>query len=344
MSAEPNVLDATGPDLDKVRYSIVIPIYNEEESLPELVERLQAVMGCLDGPAEVLMVDDGSRDASYSLMVLANQADTRFKVLQLSRNFGHQVAITAGMDVASGQAIIIMDADLQDPPEVMLEMIERWQEGYEVVYALRRSREGETLFKKLTASLFYKLLGRVAEVNQPAQAGDFRLVDRRALDAFLSMRERNRYVRGMFSWIGFRQIAVPYDRAPRQAGQSKYPLRMMLKLASNGILGFSTAPLRFALAAGFLMAVASACYGMLAVTLKLSGLHLVPGYASLLAAIAFLGGVQLMVTGMVGQYVVRVYDEARGRPLYLVRDARGITVAEGGQARRSLPTRLSVTR
>jgi polyisoprenyl-phosphate glycosyltransferase len=309
--------------MEQARYSIVVPVYNEEESLQDLVIRLREVMDSLDGSAEVVLVDDGSKDGSYQLMVAANREDSRFKVLQLSRNFGHQVAITAGMDVASGQAVIVMDADLQDPPQVILEMAARWQEGYEVVYAVREKREGETLFKKTTATLFYSLLRRLAEIEQPVDVGDFRLVDRKALDAFLQMRESNRYVRGMFSWIGFRQVAVPYTRASRRAGRSKYPLRKMLRLASDGVVGFSTAPLRLAMAAGLLMAVAAVGYGVVAIALKLAGLPYVPGYASLLVTITFLSGVQLIVIGMVGQYVARIYDEARGRPLYLVREARG---------------------
>ncbi len=323
--------------MDGAKYSIVIPVYNEEQSFPDLIKRLREVMDRLDGPVEVVLVDDGSRDASYQLMVAANREDPRFTVLQLSRNFGHQIAITAGMDAASGQAVIVMDADLQDPPEVILEMAARWQEGYEVVYAVREQREGETLFKKTTATLFYGLQRRLAEIEQPVNVGDFRLVDRKALDAFLQMRERNRYVRGMFSWIGFRQVAVPYTRASRHAGRSKYPLRKMLRLASDGFVGFSTAPLRFALTAGLLMAIGSVGYGVVAIALKLAGLPYVPGYASLLVTITFLSGVQLIVVGMVGQYVARIYDEVRGRPLYLVRDARGLAGHSPDSGRASWP-------
>jgi polyisoprenyl-phosphate glycosyltransferase len=310
--------------MDAIKYSIVVPIYNEEESFAELVRRLGDVMDRMDGPAEVIMVDDGSRDASYQLMSQANRDDPRFKVIQLSRNFGHQVAITAGMDAAAGKAVVIIDADLQDPPEVILEMAARWQEGYEVVYAVRQHREGETRFKTGTATVFYNLLRRLADVEQPVDVGDFRLVDRKALDAFLLMREHNRYVRGMFSWIGFRQAAVPYERASRHAGTSKYPLRKMIKFAADGFVGFSTAPLRFALMAGMIMAVAAVGYGIVAIVLKLAGLPYVPGYASLLVTITFLSGVQLMVMGMVGQYVARVYDETRNRPLYLIRETRGL--------------------
>jgi polyisoprenyl-phosphate glycosyltransferase len=317
--------------VDPVKYSVVIPVYNEQESLPALVSRLRAVMDKLDGPAEVVLVDDGSRDSSYRLMDMANRQDPRFKIVQLSRNFGHQIAITAGMDVASGQAVVVMDADLQDPPEVIPDLIARWQEGYEVVYAIRERREGETIFKRRTASMFYGLQRRLAEIDQPVEVGDFRLVDRRALDAFLQMRERNRYVRGMFSWIGFRQTAVPYTRASREAGQSKYPLRKMVRLALDGFIGFSTAPLRFALTIGLLISVGAVLYGITLIALKLAGAgSYVPGYASLLVTITFLSGVQLIVIGMVGQYVARIYDEARARPLYLVREARGF--ARGGQA------------
>jgi polyisoprenyl-phosphate glycosyltransferase len=309
--------------MDELKYSIVVPVYNEEESIAELVGRLREIMDKLDGPAEAVLVDDGSTDSSYQLMLDARETDSRFKLIQLSRNFGHQLAITAGMDNASGQAVVVMDADLQDPPHVILEMAAKWQEGYEVVYAVRQRRAGETRFKTATAATFYSLLRRLANIEQTVDVGDFRLVDRKALDAFLQMREHNRYVRGMFSWIGFRQGAVPYDREPRHAGTTKYPLRKMIKFAADALVGFSTAPLRFALVGGFIIAVLAVGYGVAAIALKLAGLPYVPGYASLLVTIAFLSGVQLMVMGMVGQYVARVYDETRGRPLYLVREARG---------------------
>jgi polyisoprenyl-phosphate glycosyltransferase len=311
--------------VNSVKYSVVIPVYNEQESLPQLIDRLRAVIDKLDGPAEVVLVDDGSRDASYRILTEANRQDPRFKIIQLSRNFGHQIAITAGMDVAAGQAVVIMDADLQDPPELIPELVARWQEGYEVVYAIREQREGETIFKRKSASIFYGLQHRLAEIDQPVEVGDFRLVDRRALDAFLQMRERNRYVRGMFSWIGFRQTAVPYSRASRQAGHSNYPLRKMVRLGFDGVIGFSTAPLRFALTIGLLIAGGSVLYGITLIAMKLAGAgSYVPGYASLLVTITFLSGVQLTVIGMVGQYVARIYDEARARPLYLVREARGL--------------------
>ena len=315
--------------MDSVKYSIVIPLYNEESGLPVLVERLQEIMGQFDGPAEVVMVDDGSRDGTYELARAAGVSDPRFKLIQFSRNFGHQVAITAGMDAAAGDAVIIMDADLQDPPHVVLQMIEKWKEGYEVVYGLRERREGERLFKTATASMFYGLLHRIADIDTPVDVGDFRLVDRKALNAFLQLRENNRYVRGMFSWVGFRQTGVAYTREERYAGSTHYTLSKMVKLASNGILGFSTAPLRLALNTGIFLAIASVIYGVVAISLKLAGQSLVPGYASLLFAVTFLSGIQLAVMGMVGLYVGRIYDEARARPLYVVRERRGFGDADG---------------
>lgn len=309
--------------METVRYSIVIPLYNEEETLPVLFERLRQIMAELDGTAEVVMVDDGSGDRTYELARTVSAQDPRFKVIQFSRNFGHQLAITAGMDAASGDAVIIMDADLQDPPHVILQMAEKWQEGYEVVYGRRQRREGERRFKTVTAALFYSLLHRIADIDTPVDVGDFRLVDRKALNAFLQMRESNRYVRGMFSWLGFRQVAVPYVREQRHAGTTHYTLRKMAMLAANGIVGFSSAPLRLALGAGVFLACASVVCGIAAICLKLTGLSLVPGYASLLCAITFLSGIQLIVVGTVGLYVGRIYDESRARPLYVVRETHG---------------------
>jgi polyisoprenyl-phosphate glycosyltransferase len=303
--------------------TLVLPIYNEEDVIPELHGRLQAFLATFDFESEVLFVNDGSRDRSMELLRGIAATEPRYRVLSFARNFGHQAAITAGVDYARGEAVVVMDADLQDPPHVILDMAAKWQEGYEVVYAVRQHRPGETRFKTVTATTFYGLLRRLASIEQTVDVGDFRMVDRKALDAFLSMREHNRYVRGMFSWIGFRQAAVPYDREPRRAGTSKYPLRKMIKFAADAFVGFSTAPLRFAMVGGFVIATIAVGYGLVAIALKLAGLPYVPGYASLLVTVAFLSGMQLMVMGMVGQYVARVYDEARGRPLYLVREARG---------------------
>ena len=304
-------------------YSLVVPIFNEEETLSELVRRLTRLLDALDGPAEVVLVDDGSSDGSYELMVAARETDPRFKVLRLSRNFGHQIAITAGMDVAAGNAVIVMDADLQDPPEVVLEMAARWREGFDVIYGVREERPGETRFKKATASAFYRLLRRISNIDVPLDVGDFRLVDRRALEAFKSMRETNRYVRGMFSWIGFRQVGVSFQRNERFAGDTKYPLTKMLKFATDGVVSFSAAPLRLALNLGFAVSALSFVFGVVALISKFAGLYSIPGLASIAVFVAFLGGIQLLVLGLMGEYIARIHDEVKDRPLYLVRDTHG---------------------
>jgi glycosyltransferase involved in cell wall biosynthesis len=318
-------------------FSFVVPIYDEAECLPELVKRLDDLMERLNGPAEVVLVDDGSRDGSYDLIVETCERDPRFKTIQFSRNFGHQVAITAGLDFASGDAVVVMDADLQDPPEVVLEMVERWRDGYDVVHAVREARTGESAFKRASAALFYRFIRKLSDVEIPADAGDFRLIDRQALDAFKQMRESNRYVRGMFGWIGFKQTTIRYVRAPRFAGTSKYPLRKMIRFALDGIIGFSSVPLRIALQVGFLLSALSIGAGILAIILKLTGAFEVPGWASLIVAITFLGGVQLSTLGVLGEYVSRIQDQVRGRPLYFVRDARGFPALPSVDARRRTP-------
>lgn len=310
-------------------YSIVIPVHDEAECMRELIERLIDLMDRLDGPAEVVFVDDGSRDQSYELMLRAHEADPRFRLIQLSRNFGHQAALTAGLDYAQGLAVIAMDADLQDPPEVVLDMAAKWREGYEVVHAVRSERRGETGPKRATASIYYSLLRRLTDVDVPANVGDFRLVDRRALDAFKSLRENNRYVRGLFAWIGYRQTKVPYARAPRLAGTTKYPTRKMMKLAFDGIIGFSTVPLRVALRIGFALSLLSLLAGVAAIVLKVTGALPVPGWASLIVAITLLGGIQLSTLGIMGEYLARIHDEVRARPLYLVRETHGIPPGAG---------------
>lgn len=305
-------------------YSIVVPVYNEEEALPELVRRLGLLLDRLDGPAETVLVDDGSSDRTYELMAAARVADPRLKILRLSRNFGHQVAVTAGLDVAAGDAVVVMDADLQDPPEVVLEMASRWREGYDVVYAIREERHGETRFKRATAAAFYRIFSGMSEVEVPLDVGDFRLVDRRALDAFRSMRESNRYVRGMFSWIGFRQVGVPYKRDERFAGETKYPFTKMLKFATDGIVSFSAAPLRLALKVGFFVSGLSFLLGVVFLFSKVFGFYSVPGLASIAVFVAFLGGIQLLLLGVMGEYIARIHDEVKGRPLYVVSEAHGL--------------------
>jgi glycosyltransferase involved in cell wall biosynthesis len=312
-------------------YSLVIPVYNEEEALPSLFERLGTLLDQLDGPAEVLLVDDGSSDRSWELMLDLAGRDERFKLVGLSRNFGHQLAITAGLDLARGDATVVLDADLQDPPEVVLEMARRWREGFDVVYGVRDARFGETRFKQVTASAFYRLFRRMTDLDVPVDVGDFRLVDRRALEAFRLLRENNRYVRGMFGWIGYRQTGVAYTRETRVAGKTKYPLRRMLRFATDGIVSFSISPLRLALNTGFVVSAMAFLFGLAALVVKLAGLYPVPGLASLVVLTAFLGGVQLIVLGVMGEYVGRIHEEVKHRPLYLVRELRGF---EGSDDRR----------
>jgi polyisoprenyl-phosphate glycosyltransferase len=311
------------PRTNPPRYSVVVPVYNEEETVPELARRLGAMLDGLGDTSEVLVVDDASQDDTFRLLLELHQRDERFKPIRLARNFGHQAAISAGIDLAAGDAVVIIDGDLQDPPEVVPELVARWRDGYDVVYGVRVRREGESWFKRFTAALFYRLLQRVAETDVPLDAGDFRLVDRRVADAFRVLRERNRYVRGMFSWVGFNQIGVPYQRDARYAGGRKYSYRKSLKLAVDGIVSFSTVPLRAVLGVGFLIAFGSFLLGVFAIVARVAGWYSTPGWASLLLAIALLGGMQLTLIGVVGLYVGRIADEVKARPLYVVREAYG---------------------
>jgi glycosyltransferase involved in cell wall biosynthesis len=301
-------------------YSLVVPAYNEEAVVSELVARLGQLMDALDGEAEAILVDDGSRDRTYELMVEATAGDRRFRLVRLSRNFGHQIALTAGADLATGDAVVVLDADLQDPPEVVLELAKRWREGYDVVYAVREERRGETTFKRKTAAWFYRGFNRVSEVQVPIDVGDFRLVDRRALDVFHHMRESNRFVRGMFSWIGLRQTGVAYQRDERFAGETKYPLRRMLRFAASGVISFSSAPLHAALNLGFLVSALSFAFGAWSVVVKLSGLYEVPGWTSIVVVTTLIGGVQLIVLGVIGEYIGSIHDEVKRRPLYVIGD------------------------
>lgn len=302
------------------RYSVVVPVFNEEESLLELGRRLAAALDELDGPSEVLLVDDGSTDATPVLLAELEHRDERFRVVRLSRNFGHQIAITAGLDAARGAAIVVMDADLQHPPEVIHRLVERWQEGYDVVYAIADEHEQATWFKRKSADLFYRLISRVAKVDMPIGAGDFRLIDRRVRDAFTSMRERHRYVRGMFAWIGFRQTGVLYRSPARFGGRSKYTLSAMTRLATDALFSFSQEPLMLVLKVGLGVSVLSFLFGLATLATKLAGAYNVPGYVSIVVALAFLGGIQLVVLGFMGQYTARIFEEVKRRPLYLVDD------------------------
>lgn len=297
--------------------TVVIPAYNEEESIEPMVERLVLALEQRVNGLEILFVDDGSRDGTWPRISELASRDTRVRGIRFARNFGHQAALTAGVDAATGRAVAIIDADLQDPPEVIPEMIERWRAGAEVVYGQREVREGETVFKKATAAAFYRLLRRITHVDIPVDTGDFRLMGPRAVAAFRALPERNRFIRGLVAWIGFPQVAVRYRRQARHAGETKYPLRKMVRFALDGITSFSFLPLRLATLLGFAVSVASFLYIVVVVVLKLLGINW-PGYTSMMASILFLGGVQLVMIGVLGEYVARVYDEVKRRPLYLV--------------------------
>jgi polyisoprenyl-phosphate glycosyltransferase len=303
---------------DGVRYSIVIPIFNEEAVLPILLRRIDALMEGLDGPAETILVDDGSSDCSSIILRAKASNDPRYRYLGLSRNFGHQIAITAGMDAAGGEAVVVMDADLQDPPEVVGAMIARWKEGYGIVHARRLSREGESTFKRGTADAFYKLLARVSSTRIPADVGDFRLIDRKALDAFRSMPEQDRFVRGMFAWLGFRQTEITFHRPARAAGETKYPVWKMARLALNGVIGFSDAPLRLAIWLGLAVSGLALAYGCYVIGLWLLSSHLVAGWSSTIVVVSFLCGINMLMTGIMGLYVGRIHAEVKRRPLYVV--------------------------
>jgi dolichol-phosphate mannosyltransferase len=304
-------------------YSLVVPIFNEEAVLPVLLRRLDQLLPQFDGPAEVIFVDDGSSDTSPIVLEARARVDARYRFLRLSRNFGQQVAMTCGMERARGQAVVIMDADLQDPPEIILDMIAKWREGFEIVYAQRLSREGESRFKLLTANLFYRTMGRLSEVDLPQNVGDFRLVDRKALDSFLAMPERDRFVRGMFSWVGYRQAVVQFHRPPRAAGETKYSLSRMLRLAASGLVSFSDAPLRAALWAGLAVCGIAAAYALVVVGQWLAGADLARGWSSIIVVTTFLGGANMLMTGVLGVYIGRIHTEVKRRPLYFVDRAVG---------------------
>jgi glycosyltransferase involved in cell wall biosynthesis len=301
-------------------YSIVAPIFNEIESIPELYGRVSSTMDQIGESWELILVDDGCTDGSTEKILELAKKDNRVRPLIFARNFGHQIAVTAGWDHAQGQAVIIIDADLQDPPEVIPDLIAKWKEGFEVVYAVRSEREGETWFKKFTASVFYRLIFRITDVKIPLDTGDFRLLDRKVVEVLKTMRERHRFPRGMAAWVGFKQVGVEYRRGTRFAGQTKYPFKKMLRLALNAITGFSYFPLQLASYLGFLSAGVSVIAIPVVIILRLTGSQAFTGQASTLLAVLFLGGVQLISLGILGEYIGRLYDEAKGRPLYIVRN------------------------
>ncbi len=302
--------------------TVVVPLYNEADSLHELHRRLVAVFDQLELGSELISSTTEVRTQRGD-RAGAVRARRRSATGRALTKLGHQAAITAGLDFANGDAIVIMDGDLQHPPELIPEFITHWRDGFDVVYAVREDRTGEPWLKRVTARAFYGLLGSLSSTKIPAYVGDFRLVDRRALQTFQLMREQNRYLRGMFSWIGFRQIGVPCPPVERYGGTSKYTLRKMLSLAVDGLVSFSNVPLRLALHAGFVLSTLSFAGGIVAVGLKLAGVYAVPGWASIVVVVSFLGGAQLLILGVIGTYIGRIYDEVKRRPLYVVGDARG---------------------
>ena len=302
-------------------FTIVGPVFNEAGSLQAYFDHLTEIMEGLEETWELILVDDGSSDGSTQLIRDLAQKDSRVRPVIFARNFGHQIAVTAGLDYSRGRAVVIMDTDMQDPPEVIPQLVEKWREGYEVVYAIRSERAGESWFKKITASLFYRLINRITDVEIPLDVGDFRLLDRTVVNALNQMRERHRFPRAMAAWVGFRQIGVPYRRAARFAGETKYPFRKMFRLALNAVTGFSYFPLQLATYFGFLCAGLSALAIPVVIVIRLAGSQELAGQATTLIAVLFLGGVQLISLGILGEYIGRLYDEAKGRPLYITRDA-----------------------
>jgi polyisoprenyl-phosphate glycosyltransferase len=316
--------DLLGEEPDSRRsLSVVVPCANEQEVILETHRRLTEALGRISIAYEIVYVDDGSIDSTPDFLRDIQRSDKRVRVIRLARTFGHQVAVTAGLDYCAGDAVVIIDADLQDPPEVIAELVAQWQSGHEVVYGVRTIREGETAFKVWTAKLFYRFLAGMSETKIPLDTGDFRLMDRKVVDAILAMPERDRFLRGMVSWVGFSQVAVPYRRAPREAGQSKYPVGRMIRFAADGIVSFSTTPLRIATCLGLFVSALALVGILLTAYSRLFGRNWVQGWASILVAVLFLGGVQLVCMGIIGEYVGRIYAESKHRPLYIVRERLG---------------------
>jgi len=305
---------------NKPTYTIIAPIYNEIDNISLLYTRISEVMAQTGEPWEFVMVDDGSSDGSTEAILELKAQDDKVKPVIFARNFGHQIAVTAGLDYSKGDAVIIIDADLQDPPEVILDLIQKWKEGFEVVYAVRSKRVGETWFKLFTASAFYRLIQRITDVNIPMDTGDFRLLDRKVVQVLNGMREKHRFLRGMSVWVGFKQTGVEYERAERFAGETKYSLKKMIRFASDAITGFSYFPLQLAMYLGFISTGISIISILVIIVLRLAGSQAFFDQATTLIAVLFLGGVQLISIGLLGEYIGRLYDEAKGRPLYITRE------------------------
>jgi dolichol-phosphate mannosyltransferase len=308
-----------------MKLSIVVPVYNEESVIPEFFQRMEAMLPkfmekfAIDREAiEVLLVNDGSIDSSFDLLKDISDNKAGYKLIDLSRNYGHQIAITAGIENSQGEAVVIIDADLQDPPEIILPLYERFLEGYDVVNAVRSKREGESFFKIITAKIFYRVLNKLTHVDIPLDTGDFRIISRRVADSLNRMREKQRFVRGMISWVGFKQTGIAYNRDKRYAGKTKYPLNKMIKFALDGITSFSSFPLRLSSYLGFLAAFLGFMYSAIVIYTKIFTDTAVPGWTSIICVVLFLGGAQLICLGMIGEYLSRIHDEAKGRPLYLI--------------------------
>ena len=310
-----------------IKYSVIVPLYNEELVIEETYKRLTAVMGQTKEAYELVFVNDGSRDNTEKLAKQIIAKDRRVCLINFSRNFGHQTAISAGMDNARGQAVVVIDADLQDPPEVILDMIAKWKEGYDVVYGKRLVRKGETAFKKVTAKVFYRFLSSLTNIDIPTDTGDFRLIDRKVCDAMKTISEKNRYIRGLVSWVGFKQTSVEYVREERFAGETKYPLKKMLKFASDAITSFSDKPLRIAGYLGNTVSIVSFLYLLYVVIRKLTVGDFGEGWASIVAISLFFNGIILVVLGIIGEYIGRIYDECKNRPLYIIEEKIGFDEA-----------------
>ncbi|MFD0586407.1 glycosyltransferase family 2 protein [Paenibacillus sp. GCM10027627] len=314
-----------------VKYSIIVPMYNEEAVIEHTYGRLKQVMDTTNERYELIFVNDGSRDRTMELMHAVAASDKKVRLIDFSRNFGHQIAISAGMDYARGDAIVVIDADLQDPPEVILAMIEKWREGYEVVYGRRLKRKGETFFKKITAKAFYRLLRSMTNVDIPLDTGDFRLIDRKVCDVLRGLKEKNRFVRGLISWIGFRQTSVEYVREERFAGETKYPLKKMIGFALDGITSFSYKPLKIATFLGFFLSLGSFLYLLVVLYQRLFTETTETGWTTIVALNLLFNGIILILLGVIGEYIGRIYDESKDRPLYIVREVTGYPDSEEGQ-------------
>ncbi len=312
---------------EKIVCSVVVPLYNEEEVLLETYKRLKKVMDSINEPYEIVFVNDGSRDKTAQMVYEICNKDATIKFIDFARNFGHQTAITAGMDFSEGDSVVVIDADLQDPPELIPKMIEKWREGYDVVYGKRASRKGETFFKKFTAKVFYRFLRSMTDVDIPVDTGDFRLIDRKVCEALKLVNERNRYIRGIISWLGFKQYGLEFNRDKRFAGETKYPLKKMIKFAADAITSFSYKPLKLASYAGMTLSFVSFVYLVVVLFTKLFMPTKITqaGWASTLAVNLFFNGITLMILGIIGEYIGRIYDEAKGRPLYIVKRTKNFS-------------------